>query len=551
MRDRLQSWLNNIIERWKTLTKRQKISIASIAGGVLLALALTLVFAFRTNWTTAFTIRSAADAAAVENALGDAGINSRVNIAQGIVEVPQGQVDAAWMAVEMSEAAMSRDFTFEMALDHVGMGMSANMTHEMMIRTRETEVANALMRLNDINFASVELHIPDVPSFLIQSPIPSTAGIIIGSNRVLIPQDGENIAVLVSRMVRGLTPDGITVMDTNMNMLFTNGEQTEGSAGGGLSPELMLETHWRQSTERLAQNALAPHFHAVTSSAHVYINWERIERDLMEYFSPYGDGQGLIDWEEYAASAGFTVDDAVGGVPGLDSQGFGGPQFGDMGAGAASMQSEERRTQFLQNFARTAIRSGNLPGQFIHDNSSVSVSVTNFIEYNEATLRETGVIADDTSFAAFRAQVGTGETIIPENAESLISHVSMATGIPAERISILQMNHHEFIGMETTPLPILDILLWVLALIFVALMGFLLIRRATPEVIDEIEPELSVEDLLVSSQLDDAKAAEIERLAEIQYSGDSQVKEQIDKFAEESPENVAQLLRNWINEDWE
>jgi len=43
----------------------------------------------------------------------------------------------------------------------------------------------------------------------------------------------------------------------------------------------------------------------------------------------------------------------------------------------------------------------------------------------------------------------------------------------------------------------------------------------------------------------------MERLAEIKYAGDSNVKEQIDKFAKEKPESVAQLLRNWLNEDWE
>jgi len=55
----------------------------------------------------------------------------------------------------------------------------------------------------------------------------------------------------------------------------------------------------------------------------------------------------------------------------------------------------------------------------------------------------------------------------------------------------------------------------------------------------------------VSSRLEDERAAEIERLADIQFGADSQVKEQIDKFAMEMPESVAQLLRNWINEDWE
>ena len=63
--------------------------------------------------------------------------------------------------------------------------------------------------------------------------------------------------------------------------------------------------------------------------------------------------------------------------------------------------------------------------------------------------------------------------------------------------------------------------------------------------VTELEPELSVEDLLATTQEDDKQ-----NLDEIELSDKSETRQLIEKFVDENPEAVALLLRNWINEDW-
>ena len=60
-----------------------------------------------------------------------------------------------------------------------------------------------------------------------------------------------------------------------------------------------------------------------------------------------------------------------------------------------------------------------------------------------------------------------------------------------------------------------------------------------------MEPELSVEDLLATTQ-----EAEKQNLEEIEMGDKSETRVMIEKFVDENPEAVALLLRNWINEDW-
>ena len=62
--------------------------------------------------------------------------------------------------------------------------------------------------------------------------------------------------------------------------------------------------------------------------------------------------------------------------------------------------------------------------------------------------------------------------------------------------------------------------------------------------VTELEPELSVEDLLATTQ------EESESLEEIELGEKSETRTMIEKFVDENPEAVASLLRNWINEDW-
>ena len=57
-----------------------------------------------------------------------------------------------------------------------------------------------------------------------------------------------------------------------------------------------------------------------------------------------------------------------------------------------------------------------------------------------------------------------------------------------------------------------------------------------------MEPELSVDQLLQDTR---------ENLEEIDFDDRSEARKMIEKFVDEKPEAVAQLLRNWLNEDWE
>ena len=79
--------------------------------------------------------------------------------------------------------------------------------------------------------------------------------------------------------------------------------------------------------------------------------------------------------------------------------------------------------------------------------------------------------------------------------------------------------------------------------LILALLAFVVIRsmRAKKEATEE--EELSVESMLQSTPED--------TLEDIDIETKSETRKLIEKFVDENPEAAANLLRNWLNEDWE
>ena len=128
----------------------------------------------------------------------------------------------------------------------------------------------------------------------------------------------------------------------------------------------------------------------------------------------------------------------------------------------------------------------------------------------------------------------------------MITSVSKATGIAEANISIMAYEvplFYESKGMSFAD-TVKNYLQYLLALIIVALLVFVVFKGMKPVEVEEMEPELSVEALLATTK-------ENQSLDSIEFSDKSAAREMIEKFVDENPEAVAQLLRNWLNEDWE
>ena len=121
--------------------------------------------------------------------------------------------------------------------------------------------------------------------------------------------------------------------------------------------------------------------------------------------------------------------------------------------------------------------------------------------------------------------------------------VRSTTGIAVNNLAITAWELPIFQEKEQTERNFDMIIMIVLIIVILALLIFVVFKVSKPVEVIETEPELSVEELLATTK-------ENQELEDIEYGDKSETRVMIEKFVDDNPEAVAQLLRNWLNEDW-
>lgn len=161
----------------------------------------------------------------------------------------------------------------------------------------------------------------------------------------------------------------------------------------------------------------------------------------------------------------------------------------------------------------------------------------------EETLESQGALDNMTFDEYVDANSNVTEQQVPTDLSQL---VAAATGITENNIQIRVVEKPVFEAKEASSFGdnVTNYLMVILTVLIAGLLIFVIIKGTSPVEVTEMEPELSVEDLLATTQ-DNAQTLE-----EIELEDKSDTRIMIEKFVDENPEAVALLLRNWINEDW-
>ena len=126
--------------------------------------------------------------------------------------------------------------------------------------------------------------------------------------------------------------------------------------------------------------------------------------------------------------------------------------------------------------------------------------------------------------------------------DDILDVVSKATGFPAANIAFVARTENVFFDKEGLNISASNIVQIILIIIILALLAFVVLRSMRGEKASKQPEELPVESLLQSQP-------EIE-LEDISAEESSETKKLIEKFVDENPEAVANLLRNWLNQEW-
>ena len=233
------------------LSIRQRITIAVVFIAVAASLFSLVQWRKETDFHPLFTGLSAEDAAGIVQKLKEGGVEYRLPDSGGTVLVPSAKLAELRLTMAAIGLPKSGRIGFEL-FDKVNLGATEFTEHINYRRALEGELERTVMALAEVEQARVHVTFPKDSVFL-ESQQPAKASVLvrIRPGARLSPQNVVAITNLMGSAVEGLSPDAVSVLDMNGNLL--NRPKPPGSVDGSEPSAATLDYRHQVETELLAK----------------------------------------------------------------------------------------------------------------------------------------------------------------------------------------------------------------------------------------------------------------------------------------------------------
>jgi flagellar M-ring protein FliF len=201
------------------LSTTQRISILVVAVLVSAGLYALVRYQKEGDFKPLFTGLAPEDAAGIVQKLKETGVDYRLPEAGGSVLVPSGRLAELRIVMAGLGLPKSGQIGFEL-FDKPNLGATEFTEHVNYRRALEGELERSVMSLAEVEHARVHLTFPKDSVFLdAQQPAKASVLVKIRPGSRLAPQNVVAINHLVASAVEGLSPDAVSVLDMNGNLL--------------------------------------------------------------------------------------------------------------------------------------------------------------------------------------------------------------------------------------------------------------------------------------------------------------------------------------------
>lgn len=522
----IKKYLDQLKEFWKSLEKPQKTRLYITTAIVAVAVTISIIILTRPNHIVLFSNTDQKQIGEMVSILNENGIwNSAENDGTSIVINSKDNNKAQ---ILLAQAGYPKNgFTFEDAISKIGITTTQDDKEQIWKKQQVSDLETKIEMLDNIDEAAVTLATPETSIFYNEDqeqPKP-TAYVMVRPNKELTAEQVEGIVMLISRSVEKLDPKDVTVVDNNSNIL--NADSADESVSMANNQE-DLRRKREDELEKKVMNYFSvgkfDNFDTLRVVANVTLDFDKDKSSIKTITNPEGmDGGAVISSktsEEKIKNGEASGEPGMGTNPGdANAPSY---QMADNGNSDYSNTQEEFNYGYDERLRETEKAAGKLIpdesgiaislwyGNKVKDNSKLDDAFIN--EVKTAASAATGVPVQNISVSTLKmAQEETVEKTLNERIRDLISNYGffalMILLLIALLIAGMPRKKREGDGM-----------------LAVAAAGGP--RFAVPEEMQEPLPEINLEEK-------------------------SEVKRQIDKLVKQKPESVAQLLRNWLSDDWD
>lgn len=538
MQERIKEVPAKFVEFWNKYTGKQKSIIIAVICVVLLAIGVTAYFVSRPTWVKFEAFRNVDDANAMTGALTDAGIKWKAS-SDGLTLYVHDKDYTNALYTMSDNNLVDTGYSWDKAFDN-SMSTTESEKSQKRLLALQSELRNSMLHYSFIEDADVFIDVPETTYSVLdeEGKTSVTAQITLNEKNKDLMTTGtaQSLAYWLANAV-GTDVENVLINDSELTCWYNGSTQ---SGLGGYMAGGSVDEYCEKLRSTIAANVtdllVALDYDEVkVGTQGIQFNLDMAERVSKTYSvdegREYGYPTKLYNYKSEGSNG-------VGGEPGTGSNDDDTDTVINAGTRSGSSVTIEKLEGLLTNETIENIKHETPTIET--DQSSIGVVVLQYQVYDEETLEADGTL-DNMTFDEFMA-ANSERTPIELTAEQM-QMLSDATGVDVGRITVVAYQVPKFVEKTRSSRGIQDYLMIILAVLIIALLIFVVLRGTAPVKVSDEEPELSVEQLLATTK-------ENQSLEDIEFSDKSETRKLIEKFVDENPEAVAQLLRNWLNDDW-
>lgn len=531
MVERLKQIPKQLLDIWSKYTSKQKTIIVSTICTIILAFAILILLINRTEYEVLTICESTKEASTVVELLEKEGIEYQLAEDNITVSVDRERYSDAVLLLasnDVPSTGLSLDELLNNSLSTTNSDRTLKLNLYM-----QNQLRNYITKMEGVEDAQVYYIPVESSNSILTEHQETSASVLLTVNDDFERGTAQTIAEVVASVIGNETTDKIKVADQNGTLLF--GAEKDLYSGSAVSNEDYKERLRNTFINNLYMGIVKSGYDDVEIMPNLVFNMDKVSELYTEYLPADDQEQGVYGHSytynsENAGSSG-------GGIPGTSSNDETDYMIDEGSSSSGTVEIEE--IDYLPNERITNTEFE--VGAVIPEQSSISIVLRKLITYKEEDLELQGLL-EDTTFDEYVLHNKASRKV--EVDPDIITMVSMATGIAEENIQVVSYEQPVFVPRTEVERSWTDYISILLAVLIVALLAFVVFKGVVPVKVTEMEPELSVEQLLATTK-------ENQTLEEIEFNEVSETRKSIEKFVDEKPDAVAQLLRNWLNEDWE
>lgn len=338
----LTRFLANLRRDWGNLSAARRVALAAAAVGVLVAVAVGVYLAPKTEYRTLFADLAPEDAGAITTRLTNLAIPYKLDAGGTAVSVPEDKLASARVALAAEGVPTKGGKGYEL-FDESSLTMTPFAQGVNYQRALQAELARSIMQIEQVQTARVLIARPDPTPFVRDQKAPTASVVLkLRTGAALSRATAAGIVSLVARSVEGLKPENVTVVDSTGRMISDphTGEKADLPAHE-MEYRRELEQHLAAKAEEMLARTLGPGRAVVRVSAD--INFQKV-RERRETYYPEERAVVAERLTNSKASSGGGARGVAGAVSNVSRAG-GATSSG--GGGSGGSQDESISTDYL------------------------------------------------------------------------------------------------------------------------------------------------------------------------------------------------------------